>query len=175
MPFKIIQRLQFRRLKHKKHFEHHSIAWQDIKSFILFVSPHSAEESKAITDLIDVLKKHTTRVKVLEFLKSKKDASLLPYTYERTRIDSSHTNLLGIPKNSAVDAFIDQHFDISIDLTDKDNTAAQFLCCAMDITMRVGIHDSNWDCYEMVIPNVYDNITTENLLSIIHYLQKIKP
>ncbi|MCS7075734.1 MAG: hypothetical protein NZ455_03450 [Bacteroidia bacterium] len=108
-------------------------------------------------------------------MKSKKDISLLPYMYECTRIDSSHTNLIGIPKISAVDAFIDQHFDVSIDLTDKDNVAAQYLCCAIDITMRVGIHDSNWDCYELVVPNVYNNINEENLFSIIHYLQKIKP
>lgn len=175
MPFKIIQRLQFRRLHKTKHFTHSSIAWQDTKSFILFVSPHNTEEATAVTYFIDVLKKHTTRVKTVEFLKSKKDTSLLPYMYERTRIDSSHTNLLGIPKNSAVEGFIDQHFDVSIDLTDKDNIAAQYLGCAIDITMRVGIHDSNWDCYEMVIPSVYQNITEQNLLSIIHYLKKIKP
>lgn len=175
MPFKIIQRLQFRRLHNKKHFAHSSIAWQDTKSFILFISPHTAEEAAIITRFIDILKKHTVRVKTVEFLKSKKETSLLPYMYERTRIDSSHINLLGIPKTSAVDGFIDQHFDVSIDFTDKDNVAAQYLGCAIDITMRVGIHDSNWDCYELVIPNVYQNITDENLLSIIHYLQKIKP
>lgn len=175
MPFKIIQRLQFKRLHHKKHFVHTSIAWKDVKNIILFISPQQAEEATAITFFIDTLKKHTTRVKVIEFLKSKKDTSLLPYMYERTRIDSSYLNLIGIPKHSAVDAFIDQHFDLSIDLTDKDNVAAQYLGCGIDITMRVGIHDQNWDCYELVIPNVYQNITKENLLSIIHYLEKIKP
>jgi len=175
MPFKIIQKLQFRRLHNKKHFTHASIAWQDIKSFILFISPHTSEEATTLTHFIDKLKKHTTRIKIVEFLKSKKEPSLLPYMYERTRIDSSHTNLLGIPKSSAVDGFIDQHFDVSIDLTDKDNVAAQYLGCGIDITMRVGIHDGNWDCYELVIPNIYENINDENLLSIIHYLQKIKP
>lgn len=141
----------------------------------MFISPQNVNEAVCITKFIDTLKKHTTRVKVLEFLKSKKEPSLLPYTYERTRIDNSQTNLLGIPKYSVVEMFIDQHFDVSIDLTPKDNIAAQYLCCAMDITMRVGIHDSNWDCYELVIPDIYGNLNEQNLLSIIHYLQKIRP
>lgn len=175
MAFKILQRLQFRRLQKRVHYQHQTMAWQDIRNILIFVAPTDTQEVNTITQFVDNLKSPNHKIKVIEILKTKKAVSLIPYTYERTRIDAGQTTLLGIPKPSAIESFANQQFDISFDLTATDNVVAQYLACSLNITMRVGLHDANWDCYEFVMAPEQNPYQISDLENILRYLHKIQP
>ncbi len=145
------------------------------KSLGIVCLVNDKDEYKKVLNLIDFLRKEFSiaEVKVLAFFPFKEDPFYLKSKWGFDYFKLKDLNLFGFPNNTGVRNFINEEFDILLDLSKIDVVPLRFILHYSKSSFKVGNYSlSNESYYDMMI-DIDINDYNEYILQIVNYLKML--
>lgn len=120
---------------------------------------------EAVFQYADQLSKNNKRVKLLGFFDSKVDDLNFTFRY----FNRKHLDWVGRPHGENVQEFIQQPFDMMINLDTKPKPQAEYVSAQSHAHLRIGPVTENTFCYELMI----DISGSQNLQTFIQQMEAI--
>ncbi len=141
--------------------------FDEIKTVGILFDATSAEDYEIVKRYVLYLREHRKRVKVIGFFNTK---NLPPMTYSKLEYDFFSTkdiNWLGKPSSTVIKNFIDEDFDLLIDLNVHDHFPLKYISALSKAHFKVGKYSENeTERYDMMID-------ADNTKTVKYFLRQI--
>jgi hypothetical protein len=131
------------------------------------------ETYETVKKFIHYLKEERKLVKTLGFIDTKDEAQLITPKLEYDFFSQLDMNWLYTPKKLEVDNFIEEPFDILIDLNTSNCFPLKYICALSNAKFKVGKFGVDDRLYDFMV-NVERNVTFKQfIVQLRHYLKMI--
>lgn len=114
-------------------------------------------------------------IKTLGFYNSKEAPTFLDLGNKYKFINKTHLNWIYLPKPAEVEEFVNQEFDILIDLTQENIVPVKYLVASSKAKFKIGRYsEDNHDFFDFMISLNEKQNVKDFLDQVNHYLQQIK-
>ncbi len=141
--------------------------FDSIKTIGILFDATSAEDYEIVKRYVLFLREHRKRVKVIGFFNTK---NLPPMTYSKLEYDFFATkdiNWMGKPSSTVIKNFIDEEFDLLIDLNVHDHFPLKYISALSKAIFKVGkYNEKDIDMYDMMID-------ADNTKTVKYFLRQI--
>jgi hypothetical protein len=124
-----------------------------IKTVGILFDASNPEDFELVKRYVIYLKEHTKKVKVIGFFSIKDIPSLTYSKIEYDFFSLKETNWMGKPTTHIIDNFINEEFDLLIDLNIHDHFPLKYIAALSKAGFKVGKYkeEINEDIYDMMI------------------------
>lgn len=150
-----------------------------IKTVGILFDASNPEDFELVKRYVVFLREHAKKVKVMGFFSAKQIPSLTYSKLEYDFFSSKEINWLGKPTTHIIDNFIDEPYDLLIDLNIHDHFALKYIAALSQAKFKVGKYkEADESIYDMMIDA--DNTQTlkyflRQIDTYITMLNKVEP
>ncbi|MEL6925503.1 MAG: hypothetical protein AAFO94_15765, partial [Bacteroidota bacterium] len=142
--------------------DHHSLDFDKAKSFGVLFDATNIESREIVDRYVELLKRSGKSVSLLGFLNEKEMQPNFPFKhFSKKEIDFSYR-----PKSPDANAFMDQSFDVLLNLYLKPTLTLEYIAALSKATFRVGPVSNNTDCYDLMVQ-------TDQQKDLRHFIQQV--
>ena len=126
--------------------------FSEIKTVGVIFDASNAEDFELIKRYVVYMREHQKKVKVLGYFSSKKIPSLTYSKLEYDFFSTKETNWYGKPTTHVIDNFIEEEYDLLIDLNIHDHYTLKYIASLSKAKFKVGKYtEANKLIYDMMI------------------------
>jgi hypothetical protein len=137
---------------HRRERKANKFNFNDIKTVGILFDATSSEDYEIVKRYVLYLREHRKRVKVIGFFNTK---TLPPMTYSKLEYDffsAKEINWMGKPSTTVIKNFIDEEYDLLIDLNVHDHFALKYIAALSKANFKVGKYsERDMEMYDMMI------------------------
>ncbi len=133
--------------------------FNEIKSVGILVDASNSEDFELVKRYVVYLKEHRKKVKVIGYFSAKKIPDLTYSKLEYDFFSKKELNWFGKPKSAHIQNFMDEEFDLLIDLNIHDHFPLKYISSLSKGQFKVGkYNEKDLETYDMMIDS--DNTKT---------------
>jgi hypothetical protein len=166
---KLHQRLLYQRLRQQR-YPRYSVRFEQAKSIGILFDGTELPDRNAVLQFAQRLRADGKSVKLLGYLDS--DFETDSFTFKK--ITRKELDWLLRPKNPDAADFLDQSYDILLNLSLEANLVLEYVAALSKAHYRVGIFTPNTWCYELMIDLPPKGGVPELIKQIEFFLQKME-
>ena len=152
------------------------ISLKDAKYIGLIYILNNEETYETISSFVNQLQQKGKKVKAIGFVENKSDTSRFLPKLSYDFIYRKDLNWFGKPKGHYTEDFLEEEFEILINLSNNGNYAVEYLFALSNAKMKITQqHYGQKQHYDLMIQWEKDKSLRNYLNEIIHYLGIIKP
>jgi len=142
---------------------HESVDFDKAKSIGVLFDASRIESREIVTKYVDLLKRSGKTIKVLGYLNEKEQQPNLAFKhFSNKEISFSYQ-----PKDEVVRSFMNEPFDILLNLYLKPTFTLEYITALSKATFRVGPLSENTDCYDLMVQ-------TDQQKDLRHFIQQVE-
>jgi hypothetical protein len=138
-----------------------------IKTVGIIFDATNAEDYEIVKRYVVYLREHLKKVKVIGFFSTKEIPALTYSKLEYDFFSAKELNWLGKPSSAVIQNFINEEYDLLIDLNIRDHFPLKYISALSKATFKVGKFDENEaGIYDMMID-------ADNTKTVKYFLRQI--
>lgn len=138
--------------QHARKISPHKFNFNAVRKVGMLFDASNPEDYELVKRYVVYLREHSKKVKVLGFFSEKK---IPDYTYSKLEYDFfsvKETNWFGKPLTHIIDNFIEEEFDLLIDLNIRDHFSLKYVSALSKARFKVGKYkEADEKIYDMMI------------------------
>lgn len=143
----------------------------DAKTVGILFEFSNEDDYKVVTDFIKQLQDEGKRVRSIAFFQGKKTPHYFVQKLMSDLITPKQTNWYGKPTADFTEDYIQEKFDILIDLSLRNNFPLQYISGLSNANLKVGLFgETNSHYYDVMLDPIPDTQISEFINQIKHYL-----
>lgn len=144
--------LQQEMIQHKREVKPNKFNFSEIRTVGIIFDSSNPEDFELVKRYVVYLREHTKKVKVIGFFSAKEIPSLTYSKLEYDFFSLKELNWLGKPSSHIIDNFINEEYDILIDLNIHDHFALKYIASLSKAKFKVGKYkEGDEQIYDMMI------------------------
>lgn len=125
--------------------------FNDIKTVGILFDATDANDFEIVKRYVVYLREYRKKVKVIGFFSTKEIPALTYSKLEYDFFSGKELNWMGKPTSVVIKNFIDEQYDLLIDLNVHDHFSLRYIAALSKATFKVGKYDEGDEIYDMMI------------------------
>jgi hypothetical protein len=145
--------------------------FQDAKSIGVLFKTNNLNDFQLVKNFLHYLREFNTKVIALCYIDTKKIPDYYLLMKGFNFFSKNSVNFFYIPNHQLVDDFMEQHFDILIDLSVENSFPVKYIGVLSNADFKIGMLRKNEENYYDLMIDIGSNKNIENLIeNIKHYI-----
>ncbi len=125
--------------------------FNDIKTVGILFDATNPEDFEIVKRYVTYLREYRKKVKVIGFFSTRAVPALTYSKLEYDFFSHKELNWIGKPSSIIIKNFIDEEYELLIDLNVHDHFSLRYIAALSKATFKVGKYDENEEIYDMMI------------------------